>query len=163
MRSRVIHIFRITWKGWKKPLKMWPASILAYAPPPICDQVRWTSRLQRLSFFWLNSENQATYFKMKKKTFQDCKRLPRVHLIGWGVKWFLPKGCFKFCQKLSCQNLSWVFFLQNLSLSFYFFHSLSFLVLLLFELYNIFSFEFCQSFCFLSQFHFFLFYRYLSF
>ena len=41
------------------------------------------------------------------KTLQDCKTLPRVHFIGCqGVKLFVPKDCFKFFQKLSCQILS---------------------------------------------------------
>ena len=40
------------------------------------------------------------------KTSQDCKTLPRVHLIGCqGVNLFLPKDCFKFGQ-LSRQDLS---------------------------------------------------------
>ena len=42
----------------------------------------------------------------KKKTLQDRKTLPKVHLIGcWGVKLFLPKDFLKFCQKWSCHNL----------------------------------------------------------
>ena len=53
-----------------------------------------------------------------RKTSQDCKMLPRVHLIGCqGVKLFLPKDSLQFGQKLSCQNLSFVFG-HNLSLSF---------------------------------------------
>ena len=38
----------------------------------------------------------------ENKSLRDCKMLPRVHLIGCqSVKFFLPKDCFKFCQKLS--------------------------------------------------------------
>ena len=50
-----------------------------------------------------------------KKILQDRKILHREHLIGCqSAKLFLPKDCFMFCQRLSCQNMSfWVY--QNLT------------------------------------------------
>ena len=70
-------------------------------------------------------------FPYKSKTSQDCKTLPRVHFIGCqGAKLFLPKDCYKFCQKLSCQNLSfWVVSQFEIELC----HKLSFWVLSQFE------------------------------
>ena len=43
--------------------------------------------------------------KQSGKTSRDRKTRPRVHLIGCrGLKLFLPKDGFKFCQNLNCQN-----------------------------------------------------------
>ena len=45
--------------------------------------------------------------KFERKTLQDHKALPRVHLIGCrGVNLILPKDCIMFCQSLNCQNFS---------------------------------------------------------
>ena len=75
-----------------------------------------------------------------KKTSQDSKRLPRVHLMGcWGVKWFLLKGFF-LCfwnwamsefEFFSCVKI-WVLNLVTIWV-FEFYHNLRFGVLLLFQ------------------------------
>ena len=70
------------------------------------------------------------YIYLYKKTLRDCKTLPRIHLISCqGVKLFLTKYFWKFCQKFSCQELSfWVLIHLDFShnFSFAFCHIFSF-------------------------------------
>ena len=62
---------------------------------------------------------------------KDCKMRHQEHFICCqGGKLFLPKDCYRFCHKLSCQNL--VLSCENFSLCIY--QNFSFKVLLLFKL-----------------------------
>ena len=95
----------------------------------------------------------------------DHKTLPRVHLINCrGVKFFLPKNCFKLCLNSICHNLSfWVFSLSQfnflvLSQSIFFQNLVAIWVFelcwslsghnLSFEFYHNICFELCRNLCF---------------
>ena len=74
-----------------------------------------------------NHEKSIGTCEFQSKTLRDRKTLPRVYLLSCrGIKLFLAKDCFKFCQKLIFQNFSfWVLsifefeFCQCLNLTFF--------------------------------------------
>ena len=81
------------------------------------------------------------------KTLQDCKTLPRVHLIGCrGVKLLWLKDFF-VCQKLSCQDKIFLSFVTIWVLSFC--HDLSFCVLSQFECLSFLTIWICKNLSFL--------------